>query len=284
MKIPAPVFLWFFSALLGLSLEAGPVRVVSQTVGTDELLLAVAEPSQIAALSHFSRDPAFSAVAEQAKNFPQLDPNCDLEGVLKFHPTVLLCADYSRAEAVLQARRAGLKVIVIDRYKTLEDSYASLRLVAHEIGPDAEARAEKVIAASEARVAKLSERLKGVKPVRVIAPSTYGVIPGGDTTFQDICDHCGAENLAFTLGKLRGHAAPPGEQLLKWPIDRLVVVGENAEVALAPFRNISPYQYMASVRENRAVLLPPSLLSCISHLRVEAYERLARQLHPECFE
>lgn len=72
--------------------------------------------------------------------------------------------------------------------------------------------------------------------------------------------------------------------MLKWPIDRLVVVGEKAENALAPFRKISPYQFMAAVRENRAVLLEPSLLSCISHLRVAAYEQLARQLHPECFE
>ena len=279
------LLLWLIIPWLGgLLAEAGPVRVVSQTVGTDELLLAVAEPSQIAALSHFSRDPAFSAVSEAAKNFPQLDANCDLEGVLKYHPTVLLCADYSRAEAVTQARRAGLKVIVIDRYTTLEDSYASLRLIAKEIGPEAEARAEKVIAECEVRVAKLSERLKGARPVRVIAPSTYGVIPGGDTTFQDICEHCGAENLAFTLGRLRGHAAPPSEQMLKWPIERIVVVGGNIDAALEPFRKISPYQFMAAVRENRAVLLEPSLLSCVTHHRVEAYEQLARELHPERFE
>ena len=35
-----------------------PVRVVSQTVGTDELLLALAEPEQVAALSHLARETA----------------------------------------------------------------------------------------------------------------------------------------------------------------------------------------------------------------------------------
>jgi iron complex transport system substrate-binding protein len=109
--------LLFALLILCLSVQvagAGPVRVVSQTVGTDELLLAVAEPSQIAALSYLSREPAFSAISEEAKRYPQLPKNSDLESVLKFEPTLLLCADYSRAEIVAQARRAGLKVIVID--------------------------------------------------------------------------------------------------------------------------------------------------------------------------
>jgi len=284
MKKTALLFALFFLCLIALVAEAGPVRVVSQTVGTDELLLAVADPSQIAALSHLAQEPAFSAVAAEAKKYPQLPKNCDLEGALKFAPTLLLCSDYSRAEIVAQARRAGMKVIVLTRYYTLQDAYDNLRLIARELGPDAEARAERVVADCEARVAKLRERLQGVKPVRVIAPSTYGVIPGDASTFQDMCDHAGAENLAFTLGKLHGHAAPPNEQMLIWPIDRLVLTGESLEAGLATFRKISPYQYMAAVREGRAVLIKPYLISSVTHHRVEGYEQLARALHPDKFQ
>jgi iron complex transport system substrate-binding protein len=165
----------------------------------------------------------------------------------------------------------------------LEDAYGNLRLIARELGPEAEARAECVIAACEDRVVKLRERMKDVKPVRVIAPSTYGVIPGYDTTFQDMCDHAGAENLAATLGKLRGHAAPPVEQMLTWPVDRVVVVGESVQEAIKVFKTISPYQYMPAVREGRAVLLKPYLISSVTHHRVEGYEQLARALHPEKF-
>jgi len=263
--------------------ELAAVRVVSQTVGTDELLLAVAEPAQIAALSHLARKEEFSAVAEEAKRFPQLKQNGDLEDVLQYRPTLLLCADYSRAELVSQARRAGIKVIVLTRYRTMADAYENLRLIAREIGPEAEARAERVIADCEHRIAVLRERLNGVKPVRVIAPSNYGVIPGDDTTFQDLCDHAGAENLAATLGGLHGHEAPPTEQMLTWPVDRLVVVGEVVADALVPFKKIPPYEYMAAVKEDRAVLLRHYQISCVSHHRIEAYELLARQLHPERF-
>ena len=284
MKIPVLLLCLFAWCLCAQAGEASVVRVISQTVGTDELLLAVAEPEQIAALSHLAGKSEFSAVAEESKKYPQLTPNCDLEGALKYNPTLLLCADYSRAEIITQARRAGIKVIVIDHYRTIEDSYANLRLIARELGPEAEARAEHVIADCEHRIAVLRERLQGVKLVRVIAPSTFGMIPGDDSTFQDLCDHTGAENLAATLGKLHGHQAPPTEQMLIWPVDRLVVPGDVVEDALLPFRKIPPYEYMASVKENRAVLLKHYQLSCVSHHRIEAYELLARQLHPERFQ
>jgi iron complex transport system substrate-binding protein len=263
--------------------EPSTVRVVSQTVGTDELLLALAEPSQVAALSHLAREAVYSAVAEEAKQFPQLAANSDLEGVLKYQPTLLLVANYSRAELVTQARRVGLKVLVIDRYETLEDVYSNLRLVARELGPRAEERAEALILDCSRRVAALREKLDGAARVRVIAPSTYGLIPGDETTFQDLCNHAGAENLAATRAGLRGHAAPPSEQMLIWPVDRLVLPGENIEGALEPYRKLPPYQYMAALREKRVALLKHYQLSCVTHHRITGYEQLARELHPERF-
>jgi iron complex transport system substrate-binding protein len=276
------LLLWLAAVLLARG-EPNAVRVVSQTVGTDELLLALAEPSQIAALSHLSRESVYCAVADEAKNYPQLSPTCDLEGVLQFHPTLILCANYSRIELVTQARRAGLRVIVFEKYRTIEDAYENLRLLARELGPAAEARAERIITDCERRIADLHKRLEGAKLVRVIAPSTYGMIPGDDSTFQDLCDHAGAENLAFTLGKLHGHEAPPNEQMLAWPVDRVVLSGDNAEQALAVFRQIPPYQFMPAVKEGRVALLKHYQLSCVTHYRIAGYEQLARALHPERF-
>jgi iron complex transport system substrate-binding protein len=267
--------------LAGRSAMAAPVRVVSQTVGSDELLLAVADPSQIAALSHLAGDPSYSAIVDEAKPYPRVVLGADAEGILKYSPTLVLFANYSRSELVEQVRRAHVQVIVFDHYATLADVYANLRLLAHAIGTDA--RAEKLIADCEKRVATLQLKLRGVKPVRVIAPSIYAMIPGDNTTFQDLCDHAGAENLAATLGHLHGHAPPPSEQMLTWPVDRIVVAGKNLESALAPFKSLPPYALMPVVRENRAVLIEPYQISCVSQHRIDGYERLARDLHPEIF-
>jgi iron complex transport system substrate-binding protein len=263
--------------------ETKPIRVVSQTVGTDELLLALAEPTQIAALSHLSREPNFSAIAAEAAAYPQLAKNGDSENALKFSPTLVLVAGYSRAELVSQIRRSGVRVFVMDKYESLADAYANLRALARELGPTAETKAETIIADCERRVAALREKLRDVRPIRVLAPSTYGVIGGAGTTFQDLCDRAGAENLAATLGRLVGHVPPPNEQMLTWPVERVVLSGENADVALAPFLKLPPYQFMAAVRERRIALLKPWHISSVSHHRVAAYEQLARELHPELF-
>jgi len=265
-----------------MALAGAPVRVVSQTVGTDELLLALADPGQVAALSHLATEAEFSAVSEEAKRFQKLARG-DAETILKFNPTLVLAANYSRTELIEQVRRAGVRVVSFDHYATLKDSFANLRLLARELGGEAPARAERIVADCEARVHTLAVKLAGVKPARLIAPSTYGVIPGAATTFQDQCEHAGAINLAATLGKLVGHQAPPNEQMLTWPVDRVVVAGDNLESALEPFHKLPPYQFMAVVREGRGVLIKPYMLSSVSHHRVEGYEMLARALHPEVF-
>lgn len=283
---PSPFRLCAFSALLlgwVVTLAAAPsARVVSQTVGTDELLLAVAAPEQIAALSHLARDPDYSALAREAAAFPQIAVG-DAESILKHAPTLVLAADYSRAELIEQVRRAGVRVLIFDRYKTLEDAFNNLRRLATELGPEAVARAEAVIRDHRERLAQLQQKLKGRRPVRVICPSTYGVIGGADTTFQDLCDHAGAENLATSLGGLRGHEPPPSERLLTWPIEKVVLAGATRDEALAPFRKLSPYQFLPAIKEGRVALIEPYMLSSVSHFRVAGYERLARELHPEVF-
>ena len=282
LRLLAGLLLAGLASLASAAGEGREIRVISQTVGTDELLLALAEPEQIACLSHLSREPAFSAVAEEARAYPQLNRG-DAETILKHRPTLVLGADYSRIELLDRVEATGVRVIRISRYATLEDAFANLRMIAAELGPAAEGRAERIIARSQARVARLRERLAGREPVRVIAPSTYGVIGGAQTTFQDMCDHAGAINLASTLGGLVGHQPPPVEQMLTWPVDRFVMSAESIDKALEPYAKLSPYRHMAAYRERRVALIAPYMLSSVSHHRVDGYEALARELHPEAF-
>jgi len=284
MKTVSRLFSLLCLLMMLSSARAGEaeVRVVSQTVGSDELLLALAEPAQIACLSHIAREAGFSAVAREAAAYPVLSVG-DAETILQHRPTLVLAADYSRLELIEQVRRTGVKVIVFTRYHTLDDAFANLRLLAAELGGEAPARAETIIADCTRRVARLREKLRDVKAVRVIAPSTYGVVAGADTTFDDLCAHAGAINLAKTLGGLRGHQPPPNEKMLTWPIDRVVVEGDDDTIALAPFLKLPPYQYMPAVRERRMARIESYMLSSVSHHRVKGYEMLARALHPEVF-
>ena len=171
---------WILIGLCSALLFGGaPQRVVSQTVGTDELLVALAEPAQIAALSHLSRDPEYCAVARQAARFPQLAEG-DAETVLRHRPDLVLVSSYTRPELLAQLRRSGIRIFSFDRFNTLEDVYAGLRALSDLLG--ARPRAEALIQACESRVLALQTRLKGVTPIRVLVPSVYGFTAGAETT------------------------------------------------------------------------------------------------------
>ena len=53
-----------------LNLPREPQRIVSQTLGTDEILLAVCPPERVVALSNLAEDGDYSTVVEEARRIP----------------------------------------------------------------------------------------------------------------------------------------------------------------------------------------------------------------------
>jgi iron complex transport system substrate-binding protein len=270
--------LFIFLLMLALPLLAArPQRVVSQTVGTDELLLALADPGQIAALSHISHEAQFSPVAEEARRFPAIKDS-DAESVLRYRPDLVLAASFTRPETLALLKRAGVRLVVLDRFDTLEDVYLSLHILGKELGQ--ETRAEALIKQCQGRVDALTARLKGARPVRVLSAGVYPFTSGAGTTFQDLCDHAGAVNVATEAG-LKGHAPTPSEKLLVWNVEVLVASGDsNMRARLA---EIPHYRLLPAFKAGHVVAIPGPMMSSISHHRIETYEALAKALHPERF-
>jgi iron complex transport system substrate-binding protein len=267
------VFLLSVAALFG----GPPQRVVSQTVGTDELLTALAAPGQIAALSHLSRDPAFTADVKKMAQFQGLRTG-SAEDILRFKPDLVLAATYTAPETLALLRKAKVQLVVLDDFETLDGLYASTRRIGAALGR--QARAEELVAQWKQRVEVLARRLSGVQPVRVLAVGLYPFTAGAGTTFQDVCDHAGALNVATEHG-LRGHQPTPSEKILTWKVD--VLVTDRNEGMIPRLREMVPYKFMEALRQGRVVELPGPYMSATSQVRLEAYEALARALHPERF-
>lgn len=270
------LFFFFLSMVLA---AAPPRRIVSQTVGTDDLVLALADPSQIAALSHLGQDERYAPSFLEARNYPALR-NSSAEDILRFKPDLVIATSYSPVESLMLLRRAGVKVFVVERFEKLEDIFQNLRGLG-EILERAE-KAEAIIQSCRARVREIERRLQGVKPVRVMAAGVYPFASGADTTFQDLCAHVGALNVAAEAG-LVGHVPMPTEKALTWRPEVLIGPHEKGGDLLAQLRGLSPYKFMPALKQGRVLPMSAALLSCTSHRRVEAYEWLARALHPERF-
>jgi iron complex transport system substrate-binding protein len=216
-------------------------------------------------------------VAAEAKRFPAIKDS-DAESVLRFHPDLVLTASYTRPETLALLRRAGVRLVVLDRFDSLEDVYASLRILGRELGQDD--RAEAVIAQCRVRVEALATRLKGVRPVRVLSAGLYPFTAGAGTTFQDLCDHAGALNVAAEAG-LQGHAPTPSEKLLVWRVEVLVAAGDDP--IQSRLGELPHYRALPAFKAGRVVVIPGPMMSTVSHHRIATYEALARALHPERF-
>jgi iron complex transport system substrate-binding protein len=261
-----------------------PKRVVSQVIGTDDILLALADANQIAALSYLSHDPLYAPDSESAKRYPKLNGS-SAEDILRFKPDLVLMASFSPPDSVAILKKSGVKLYILDKYETLEDVYASLRQLGDLLGQ--RQRAEAVITSCRARVGTLANAMNGVKPVRILSAGVYPYISGSNTSFQDLCDHAGAVNVAAEAG-INGVVPIPSEKLLTWKIDVLVGPTEHRPNETGPslvdrMRDIAPFRFLQAYKQGRVVEIPGALFGATSHHRITAYELPAGALHPERF-
>src|SRR5882724_12049597 len=89
-----PVLLLLAMLNAGPASADAPRRVVSFNQCGDQLVLALADPGQIAGLSPYAADPSLSAVAEKARAFPRLD--WQAESTIALGPDLILIGQNDR--------------------------------------------------------------------------------------------------------------------------------------------------------------------------------------------
>jgi iron complex transport system substrate-binding protein len=136
--------------LLAPPARAAAERVISLNLCTDQLLVLLA-PQKATALSTLARDPALSAVADEARRLPQV--RADAEAVLALHPDLVLAGQYGAQAAVAALRARGVPVLQLG----LPDGFGAIRAQVREAAKalGAEARGEALLAEMDRRLAAL---------------------------------------------------------------------------------------------------------------------------------
>ena len=120
--------------LVSVSLLAasGALRVASLNLCTDEYLLMLARPAEIASVSRLSHDPADSSQWRLGRRFPV--NRGDLEGALPTHPTLLLTMGGGGRSTALIAHRMELRTVDLIFPATIEDVERNVVRVAAALG------------------------------------------------------------------------------------------------------------------------------------------------------
>jgi iron complex transport system substrate-binding protein len=112
-----------------------PRRVVSFNICADQLVVALADPAQIAGLSPYATQPVLSAVAEQARAFPQIQWHA--ESTIPLNPDLVLVGPRDRSVTQRLLTALGFRVVEIPFVSTIAQARAQIQKVAELLGQPA---------------------------------------------------------------------------------------------------------------------------------------------------
>ena len=171
-----------------------PHRIVSLNLCADQLVLELADRSQIAGLTHYAASPEMSAAAAKSRGLHILGTSA--EEILAIDPDLIVG---------MPARRSGiLDAVSKQKYQVLDlkpaESYgaivAHIRQVAAAVGHKAR---------GEALIADMNRALAGLprQPGNKVAAyyQRRGFMTGTGTLVDDLMTRVGLRNLAAKLGK-----------------------------------------------------------------------------------
>lgn len=202
-----------FSLLLIASLsgaaETPPTRVVSINLCTDQLLLMLADPAQIASISYLARDPKSSFVADQAVGYPM--NHARLEELISLRPDLVLAGAYTDPRLLKQIKKFGMRVEQFPLTHSIDGIKLDIRRMAELLGRPQQGGA--LIDSMQAKLAQVQVEPDHDQPPKALFYQPRGYTSGRNTLQDEALRAAGWRNIAAELG-IQGYAPIDLEALL----------------------------------------------------------------------
>jgi iron complex transport system substrate-binding protein len=233
--------------------------IVSLNPCTDALLAELADPAQLLALSHYSRDPRASSMPlAVARRFATTGGT--VEEVVALDPDLVVASSFLSPVARQAFDRLGIRVETFGIATTFADNAAQIRRLA---ALAAQPRRGEALAA-EIDAALAGTRHRGPR-VSALLWQQGGIVPGRGTLIAGLLDHTGFASQSAALGLGQADYLPL-EQVLARPPRVILAAGDARMLAHPALRRLDGVQYEP---------LDPALLFCGGRTVVRAAERLA---------
>lgn len=190
-----------------VTIPARPHRILTLSMGTDEIVLGLRPPSDLAGVNALLEDPANSNVVPLARQVEKKVTFPTAEEVIAMHPDLVIFPDWGDLSMVPTLRDAGLPVVVTKGAKSLAEIEETIRLIA--AATDDGDRGERLVSMMEERLATIEAKVSRIpeserKSVVLISiMQNYG---GKGSAFDEACNLAGVTNGRAALGILDGQA------------------------------------------------------------------------------
>jgi iron complex transport system substrate-binding protein len=233
-----------------------PHRIVSLNLCTDELVLRLADRSNIASITWLSRDPISSNVAELAAGVPI---NHGLaEEIIPLDPDLIVAGTFTARTAVAMLKQTGFPVTEFGVAHSIADVRAGIRKMAGLVGEPA--RGEALVASFDRQLTDIGTSPTARRPTALVF-NANGFTVGAATLVDDILTRAGLDNLAAHMN-LGNYTQVPLETVVRSQPDVLIISARrDGPPSLATA--LLDHPVLSQLGPNtHIVVLPTNLWSC----------------------
>lgn len=195
-----------------------PQRIVSLSLCTDQILLMLADPENIAAVSNFAADPSYSYMWKEAQN---IHFHAGLaEQIIPLQPDLIIGPEFNIGQAVVMLEALDLHVQRFKTPTTLKAVSAYIQEIGQAIGE--RERAQELIVQLERELVAADNLVAQTPRQLAVSYAPNGFTAGNKTLKGEILNRAGYDNLADDLG-IEDYGNISVEQLLYAQPDLVII-------------------------------------------------------------
>ena len=269
-----------------ITLEEPPQRILTYSLGHDEMVIALVAPERIAAIGKFATNDSYSNITEQALEVPIFEKGA--ENVLAANPDLFIVSKFTKQDIVDLVKEAGVPVVRPALENSAEGNIPNILLLGYMFGT--EDRALELVAEIRSRLALVAERVPSPgdesRPA-VISISRYSdsiSVSAGGTTGSAIVETAGGVDAAARDG-LDGFQTISVESIAAMNPD-FIIIPQAGDGAVSLRDDLMKDPVLASVTAiadgEVHIVDAPSFIT-LSHWNVRGIERTAEIMFPDRF-
>ena len=268
-----------------VSIPAKPMRIITASVGHDEVTLALVPNERLVAVGAVTKNATYSNVAALVQDKPEISR--DPEVIVAQSPDVVVTSPFFPVEAIDALERVGIAVIQTELIQGPEARINSILLMGYIFGEEERAFefADEVQARYEALISITSTKSPQPSVLALTQYSDTLWVAGGNSTEGGVILAAGGVNAAQVAG-IQGNQTTSLEGVIAMAPE-IIIIAQPLEFGAAEFRQ--------SLLDNEALAEVPAIKSGAVHLveskhfttlsywNIRGAEDLARLLWPEDF-
>jgi iron complex transport system substrate-binding protein len=247
-----------------------PKRIVSIGLCTDQLLLLMADRSQIASLTSWATNPEMSYMIDAVGDTPL--NNASVEEIIPYRPDLVVGSRFAAWDTTRFLRQLGYPVKLIDLPTSIEEIYTMLTEFGEWTGN--QAKAQDMILAMRQEIREIQSRYADRPRKSMIVYSPNGYTIGANTLENDVMQQAGFRNLAAEMG-IDGFQKISLEKLVAAKPDFLQLDNRlsNSISLAAAYTGHPVLDKLVSKQEQ--LFIPTSLRICAGPMITQAIEQMA---------